>query len=82
MVVFDTILKVSLIETACVGKPPFRVETMETMKTPQRAGEKLEWFPFMLGLIPLIPALYRSRPSVASTRAKTVSNLLRITRWY
>jgi len=64
------------------GNPPFRVDTMKNMKTPERAGEKLEWLPFLFGLIPVIPALYRSRPSVASTRARTFIETLQAKKKY
>lgn len=54
-----------------VGSPPFPVDKMGT---PQRAGEKMNWIPYFFGLIPNLPALFRNRPSITSTRLRSVSD--------
>ncbi|KAE9404070.1 dienelactone hydrolase endo-1,3,1,4-beta-D-glucanase [Gymnopus androsaceus JB14] len=50
------------------GSPPFPVDKMGT---PQRAGEKMNWIPYFFGLIPNLPALFRNRPSITSTRLRS-----------
>ncbi|KAF5389172.1 hypothetical protein D9757_003523 [Collybiopsis confluens] len=61
------------------GNPPFGVDSM---KFPEKAGDKLEILPFLVGLIPALPALIRNRPSVVFARDKSFIEALQAEKKY
>ncbi|KIK69560.1 hypothetical protein GYMLUDRAFT_33933 [Collybiopsis luxurians FD-317 M1] len=49
------------------GKPPI---TVDKLKVPERVGEKLNLFSFLVNALPSLPAFFRNRPSVTYPRVE------------